>query len=64
MERNEMCVCGHPQSLHRAYGCTGSRFNPDPKKKTTAFGVSAERSKRKKLLTLASLINCSAADGF
>jgi hypothetical protein len=32
MERNEMCICGHPQRLHRNYGCTGSRFNPDPKR--------------------------------
>jgi hypothetical protein len=32
VERNEMCACGHPQSLHRTYGCTGTRSNPDPKK--------------------------------
>jgi hypothetical protein len=32
MERIELCVCGHPQSFHRTYGCTGTRPNPDPKK--------------------------------
>jgi hypothetical protein len=32
MLRDELCVCGHPQSLHRTYGCTGTRPNPDPKK--------------------------------
>jgi hypothetical protein len=32
MLRNEVCICGHPQSLHRTYGCTGTRPNPDPKK--------------------------------
>lgn len=32
MERDEVCVCGHPQSMHRSYGCTASRVNTDPKK--------------------------------
>jgi hypothetical protein len=32
MIRAELCVCGHPQSAHRTYGCTGARPNPDPKK--------------------------------
>jgi len=30
--RDEICVCGHPQSLHRTYGCNGWRPNPDLKK--------------------------------
>jgi len=50
MNRDEMCVCGHPQSLHKIYACTGSRSNPTPKK-PTAFGASAEHFKRKKFLT-------------
>jgi hypothetical protein len=52
MERNEMCVCGHPQSLHRTYGCTGTRANPDPKKNTTEFGANAKHSKNPKLPTV------------
>jgi hypothetical protein len=32
MDRDELCVCGHPQSSHRTYGCTTWRPNPDPKK--------------------------------
>ncbi len=32
MASDEICVCGHPQSLHRTYGCNGSHPNPDPKK--------------------------------
>lgn len=32
MVRNEVCVCGHPQSSHRTYGCTAMRPNPDLKK--------------------------------
>lgn len=32
MVRDEICVCGHPQSWHRTYGCTVLRPNPDPKK--------------------------------
>jgi hypothetical protein len=31
MLRDEVCVCGHPLWLHRSYGCTGTRPNPDPK---------------------------------
>ena len=30
--QDEICVCGHRQSLHRSYGCNGTRPNPDPKK--------------------------------
>src|SRR5215469_3894226 len=32
MQRDEICVCGHPQFLHRSYGCLGTRPNPDLKK--------------------------------
>ena len=32
MNREEKCVCGHPQSAHRTYGCTASIPSPDPKK--------------------------------
>lgn len=32
MVRTDICLCGHPQSDHRTYGCTASRPNPDPKK--------------------------------
>ena len=32
MLRDEVCVCGHLLSLHRSYGCTGTRPNPDPGK--------------------------------
>jgi hypothetical protein len=32
MQRDELCVCGHPQSLHRTYGCNGTLPNPDLKK--------------------------------
>ena len=32
MLRDEVCVCGHPLWLHRSYGCTGTRPNPDPNK--------------------------------
>jgi hypothetical protein len=32
LHHDDVCVCGHPQSLHRSYGCTGTRPNPDPKK--------------------------------
>jgi len=32
MDRVELCVCGHPQALHRTYGCTGWHPNADPKK--------------------------------
>jgi hypothetical protein len=32
MLRNEICICGHPLSSHRTYGCTALRPNPDPKK--------------------------------
>jgi hypothetical protein len=34
---DEICVCGHPQSLHRTYGCNGSHPNPDPKKTDRVF---------------------------
>jgi hypothetical protein len=27
MASNEICVCGHPQSAHRTYGCIGSQEN-------------------------------------
>jgi hypothetical protein len=37
MARDEICVCGHPQSLHRTYGCNGSHPNPDPKKTERVF---------------------------
>jgi hypothetical protein len=53
MERDEMCICGHPQSAHRTYGCTGSSPNPDLKK-TYAFCASAKHFKRGKLPTRAS----------
>jgi hypothetical protein len=32
MAQSELCVCGHPQSSHRTYGCAALRPNPDPKK--------------------------------
>jgi hypothetical protein len=32
MEREKTCICGHPQSSHRTYGCTASRPNPEAKK--------------------------------
>ena len=32
MQCDETCVCGHPQSLHRTYGCNGTLPNPDLKK--------------------------------
>lgn len=32
MVRTDICVCGHPHSDHRTYGCAASRPNPDPKK--------------------------------
>jgi hypothetical protein len=32
MDRDELCVCGHPHSLHRTYACTGWRRDADPKK--------------------------------
>ena len=32
MPRDEICACGHLQSLHRTYGCNGTVPNPDPKK--------------------------------
>ncbi len=51
MASDEICVCGHPQSLHRTYGCNGSHPNPDPKKPTVS-AVSAKRSKNAKLLTV------------
>src|ERR1700751_2123892 len=50
MDRCERWVCGHPQSLHRIYACTGSRFNPDPKK-TERLWCQCQYSKRRKLLT-------------
>jgi hypothetical protein len=37
MVRDEVCVCGHPQSLHRTYGCNGSKPNLDPKKTERVF---------------------------
>jgi hypothetical protein len=49
MLRDEICVCGHPLSLHKCYACNGKLPNPDPKK-TELFGASARCSKRKKLL--------------
>jgi hypothetical protein len=49
MERAEICVCGHPQSLHRTYACNGWRPHPDPKK-TESFGFSAKHSNSEKLL--------------
>jgi hypothetical protein len=33
MMRTEICVCGHSQSSHRTYGCTGTKPNPDDPKK-------------------------------
>ena len=33
---DEICVCGHPQSLHRSYGCNGTHPNPNPDPKKTA----------------------------
>lgn len=51
MASDEICVCGHPQSLHRTYGCNGSHPNPDPKNPTVS-AVSAKRSKNAKLLTV------------
>jgi hypothetical protein len=44
---DEICVCGHPQSLHRTYGCNGSRPNPDPKKTDRVFCQCKEFQKRK-----------------
>jgi hypothetical protein len=32
MERDEVCVCGHPRQSHRTYGCTAWCPSPDPKK--------------------------------
>jgi hypothetical protein len=32
MVRDEICVCGHPQSLHKTYGCNGWQPNPDHNK--------------------------------
>lgn len=32
MIRAELCICGHPPSAHRTYGCTGTHPNPDAKK--------------------------------
>lgn len=31
MERDEICVCGHYKSVHRTYGCTVWKQNPDKK---------------------------------
>ena len=45
MVRDEICVCGHPQSLHRTYACNGSHPNPDPKKLTVS-AVCAKHSKK------------------
>jgi hypothetical protein len=51
MVHDEICVCGHPQSLHRTYGCNGPHPNPDPQKPTVS-SVSAKHFKNRKLLTV------------
>ena len=47
MHRDETCVCGHPQSLHRTYGCNGTLPNPDLKK-TDRVGCPGKEFKAKK----------------
>jgi hypothetical protein len=42
MQPDEICVCGHPQSLHRRYGCNGTLPNPDLKK-TERIGCPVQR---------------------
>jgi hypothetical protein len=50
MERDELCVCGHAQPMHRTYGCTGWQPNPDPKK-TDHVWCQCKMFQRKNLLT-------------
>ncbi len=47
MVRDEICVCGHPQSLHRTYGCNGWHPNPDPKK-TDRVGCQCKAFQKRK----------------
>jgi hypothetical protein len=47
MVRDEMCVCGHPQSLHRTYGCNGTLPSPDLKKTNRVFCQCKAFQKRK-----------------
>jgi hypothetical protein len=55
MVRDEICVCGHPQSMHRTYGCNGS-IPIQTRKKPTVSSTSAGRFKNAELLTVSSLL--------
>jgi len=47
MQRDEICVCGHLQSFHRAYGCIGILSSPDAKKTERLFCQCKEFKARK-----------------
>jgi len=47
MQRDEICVCGHPQSLHRTYGCIGMLASPDAKRTERLFCQCKEFKARK-----------------
>jgi hypothetical protein len=62
MVHDEICVCGHPQSLHRTYDCNGPHPNPDPQKPTVS-SVSAKHFKNGKLLTVKVWADYSGGSG-